>query len=86
MRPISHDKNTHLGKNYVTMTDLMEFLIKTELSDFICEECTKSSGVTSKTNFEEKQTLLKSPTQLRISLQISNFNDEKTNYVKIKQK
>ena len=38
MRPISHEKNTHLGKRYVTMTDFMEmFYEKTELSDVICE-------------------------------------------------
>ena len=38
MRPISHEKKTHLGKNCVTMTDLMnKFYEKTELSDVICE-------------------------------------------------
>ena len=54
MRPISHEKMTHFGKSCVTMTDLMDkFYEKTELSDVICEECTKSSGTTSKTNYEK---------------------------------
>ena len=51
MRPISHEKMTNLGKSCVTMTDLMDtFYGKTELSDVICEKCTKSSGTTSKPN------------------------------------
>ena len=51
MRPISHEKKTHLGNSCVTMTDLMNrFYEKTELSDVICEKCTKSSGTTSKPN------------------------------------
>ena len=54
-RPISHEKKTQLGKRCVTMTDLMDkFYEKNELSDVICEECTKSSGTTSKTNFGKK--------------------------------
>ena len=53
MIPISHEKMTHLGKSCVTMTDLMEFFIKTELSDVICEECTLSIGTTRKSNFEK---------------------------------
>ena len=48
--PISHDKKTNLGKICVTMTDLMvTFDEKTELTDVICEECSKSSGKTSET-------------------------------------
>ena len=39
MRTISHDKMTHLGKRYVTMTDLIDkFDETTELSDVICDE------------------------------------------------
>ena len=54
MRPISHDKKTHLGKKCVTMTYLMEILfISTELSDVMCEECSKSSGLINKSNFEK---------------------------------
>ena len=54
IKPISHEKNTHLGKSYVTMTDLMvKFYKNTELSGFICEEFSKSSGLTSKANFEK---------------------------------
>ena len=56
IRPISHERNTHLGKSCVTMTYLMDkFYEKTELIDVIYEECTKSSGTTSKTNFEKNQ-------------------------------
>ena len=38
MRPISHEKMTHLGKICVTMIDLMDKCYeKNELSDVICE-------------------------------------------------
>ena len=54
LRPISHEKKTHLGKSCVTMTDLMvKFYENNQLSDFICEECSKSSGKTGKVNFEK---------------------------------
>ena len=57
MRPISHEKKTHLGKSCVTMTYLTDkFYEKPELSDVICEECSKSSGKTSKTNIEKNIT------------------------------
>ena len=47
----SHKKTTHLGKSCVTMLDLMEFFYETtELSDVICDECTKSSSTTRKSN------------------------------------
>ena len=86
MRTISHEKMTHLGKRCVTMTDLMDKIYETtELSDVICDERTKSSSTTRKLNFE-KETVLKSPMQLRISLQRSNYNIEKTNTAKIKPK
>ena len=55
LRPISHDKKTHLGKICVTMTDLMvKFYGKTELSDAICEEYSKSSCKTIKANSKTK--------------------------------
>ena len=54
-RKISHEKKTHLGKSCVTMTDFMEiFYETTELSDVICDNCTKSSLTTRKSNFEKK--------------------------------
>ena len=49
MRKTSHEKMTHLVKSCVTMTDLMDkFYEATELSDVICDECTKSSSTTIK--------------------------------------
>ena len=69
---------THFGKSCVTVTYLMENFYETnDLSDVICDECTKSSSKTRKYNFEKKKTVLKSPMQLIISLQRSNYNDEK---------
>ena len=54
MRPISHEKKTHLGKICVTVTYLMvKFYEKTKLSDVICEGYSKSSGLTSKENLEK---------------------------------
>ena len=77
MRPISHEKMNHLGEICVTMTYLMnKFYEKTELSDVICEECTLSSSTT-RNPVLKKKSVLKSPMQLRISLQISYFNFEK---------
>ena len=50
-RKISHEKNTHLGKSYVTMTYFMDKFYETnELSDVICDNCTKSSVTTKKYN------------------------------------
>ena len=55
-RKISHEKKTNLGKSCVTMTDLMDkFYETTELSDVICDNCTKSRITTRKSNFEKKQ-------------------------------
>ena len=54
MRPICHEKMTHLGKSCVTVKDLMDiFYEKSELSDVICEEFNLSSDTSSKTNFEK---------------------------------
>ena len=76
MRRSSHEKTTHLGESCVTMTNLMDkFYETTDLSDVICDERTKSRSTTRKLNFE-KETVLKSPMQLRISLQRSHFNVE----------
>ena len=78
MRPISHEKKTHLGKLcYHDRFDGQFFLWKTELSDIICEEFSNSSGLICAENFGKKKSVLKSPIQLRISLQRSNFNYEK---------
>ena len=85
MRPIIHDKKTHLGKSCVTMTYLMDkFYEKTELSDVICEGCSKLSGLISKANFEKKQSVLKSQMQLIIYLRRPSFNYEKTKSAKLK--
>ena len=55
MRTISHEKMTNLVKICVTMTDLMDkFYDTTELSDIICDECTKPSSTTRKFNCERK--------------------------------
>ena len=55
MIPISHEKKTHLEKSCVTMTYLIDkFYGKTELSDVICEESSKSSGLISKSNFKNQ--------------------------------
>ena len=78
MRPISHEKETHLGKICMTKTDLMvKFYEKSELGDVICAEFSNSSGKTIKANLEGKQWVLKPPMQLRIFNQISDFNVEK---------
>ena len=56
IRKISHEKNNNLGKSCVTMTDLMDKIYETtELSDVICDNCTKSSITTRKSNFEKKK-------------------------------
>ena len=74
MRSISHEKMNHLGKSCVKMMDFMENMYETtELSDVICDECTKSRSTAIKSNFEKK-TVLKSPMHIRISLQRSNYN------------
>ena len=72
LRPISHDKMTSLAFNCVTMNDLMDtFYVKTELSDVICEECSKLIGIIIKAKFEKYQSLLNPLMQLRIFPQIS---------------
>ena len=72
LRPTSHDKMTHLDINCVTMNNLMDtFYLKTELSDIICEKFCKLSGKSSEANFENHQSVLNTPMQLRIFIQRS---------------
>ena len=53
-RKTSHEKNTYLGKSCVTMIDLMDkFYETTELSGVICDNCTKSSLTTRKSNLKK---------------------------------
>ena len=78
LRPISHDKMTHLTKHCVTMNELIDmFYEKTELSDVICEGCSKLSGKSSKYNFEKHQSVLTRPMNLRIFLQRPEYNFER---------
>ena len=85
-RKISNKKKIYLGKSCVTMTDLMDKFYETnELSDVICDTCTKSSG-TKKSNFEKKQSVMKSSMKLRISLQRSEYNVETNSLCKNKTK
>ena len=85
-RKTSHEKKTHLEKSCVTMIDLMgQFYETNELSDFICNTCTNSSG-TKKSNFETKKLVVKAPMQLRISLQRSEYNVETESFYKNKTK
>ena len=87
LRPISHYKMTYLAINCVTMNDSMDtFYGKTDLSDVTCEECSKLSGRISKANFEEHQSVLNPPMQLRIFLQRSGYNFERDEYYKNKTK
>ena len=62
---------THLAKNYFNMNELVDkFYEKNEMSDIICEECSKLSGKTSKANFEKHHSVLKPPMNLRIFLSL----------------
>ena len=86
-RRISHEKKTYLGKSCVTMNDLMSKFYETnELSDVICDECSKVSGTEQKSNFEKNQSILSAPMQLRISLQRTEYNWETEIYIKNKNK
>ena len=63
---------THFSKNCVNMNEFIDkFYEKTELSDVICEKCSKLSGKISKANFEKHQSVLKPPMNLITVLQIS---------------
>ena len=70
----------------MTMTDLMDQFYETnELSDVICDTCTNSS-VTKKSNFVTKQSVVKAPMKLRISLQRPEYNVETDSFCKNKTK
>ena len=65
------------------MNDLMrKFYESNELSDVICDECSKFSCTEQKSNFETKQSIVSAPIQLRISLQRTEYNWETEIYIK----
>ena len=65
------------------MNDLMsKFYESNELSDVICDECSKVSGTEKKSNFESKQTIVSAPMQLIISLQRTEYNVETKSFFK----
>ena len=69
---------THLANHCVTMNELIDrFYDNTYLSDVICEECSKLSGKSSKSNFVKHQSVLKTSMNLRIFLQIPEYNFER---------
>ena len=81
LTPICHDKMTHLAYNCVTMNELMDkFYENTELGDVICENWSKISGKISKTKLEKYQSVLNPPMQLRVFLQISEYNGVRDEY------
>ena len=51
------------------MNKWITFYENKELSDVICEHCSKKSGKNSKAKFEKHQSLFKPPTDLMIFLQ-----------------
>ena len=54
LTPICHDKLTHLAHHFVTMNELMDtFYENIDLSDVICENCSKISGKISNTKSEK---------------------------------
>ena len=54
LTPIYHDKMTHLAINCVTMKELMDkYDEKTDMSDVICGNCSKTNGKTRKAKFEK---------------------------------
>ena len=76
-----NDKMTHLAYKYVTMKELMDtFYEKTDLSDVICENCSKIYGKMSKSEFEKHQSVLKAPMQLRMFFQRSEYNSVRYEY------
>ena len=69
------------------MKDLMsKFYDSNELSDVICEECSKVSGTEQRSNFESKQEIVSAPMKLRISLQRTEYNVETEGFCKNKTK
>ena len=63
-----------------------KFYETNELSDVICNTCTNASGTEQKSNFETKQSVVKAPMQLRMSLQRSHYNVENDTLCKNKTK
>ena len=59
----------------MTMKHLMNKFYETnELSDVVCDECSKVRGTEQRSNFETKQSVVSAPMQLRISLQRTEYN------------
>ena len=75
MRPISHEKKTHLGKSCVTMTHLMDKFYEKLILVMLYVKNAQSQSVQPVKPILKKKSVLKSPMYLRISLQISNFNN-----------
>ena len=49
---IRHDKFTHLDQHFITLKNLFDkYYEKRELSDVICENCSKLIGGSSRSNF-----------------------------------
>ena len=67
------------------MNELMDrFYENAELNDVICENCSRTNDKISKVNIEKNQSVLNPPMQLRIFLQISEYNDVRYEYLKKK--
>ena len=65
------------------MKDLMSKFYETnELSDFICEGCSKVSGTEQISNFESKQSVVSAPIQLIIHIQRTEYNAETESFCK----
>ena len=64
---------------------MSKFYESNELSDVICDECSKVSGTEKKSNFESKQSIVSAPMQLRISLQRKEYNWETESFFKKKK-
>ena len=68
------------------MNELMDkFYEKTELSDVIYEQCPILSGKIIKAKFGKHNSLLKPPMNIGTFLQISEYNGERYEYLKINQ-
>ena len=70
-----------LDKDCVTMNESMDKLCEeTELSNFICEECSRFIGKIIRDNFEKHKSVLNPPMNLIIFLQVSEYNFETDEY------
>ena len=71
LKPVFRDKMTHLAYHCVIMNELMDkFYEKIDMSDVICEKCSKINGKINKDKFEKYQSVLNPQMQPRIFLQI----------------